>query len=118
MGKSLIESLEKVLEKAISEARGADKEYLKYKLDLLRKLVKPVYEKRVRGKKLRLDDIVDAMSITCFGNLIYCCGLERECLWRDVSLEALGIDRNDYKKNKEMLTAIFLIMCGVKWSEG
>jgi len=47
------------------------------------------------------EDINRAMSVTCYENIGYCCGLTRPCLWRDSCRQALGIDDEAYVEVKE-----------------
>ena len=41
------------------------------------------------------------MSITCFGDIGYCCGLTKACVWRDACRQALRIDDETYIAVKE-----------------
>ena len=47
------------------------------------------------------EDIRRVMGITCYGNIGYCCGLTKECIWRDSCRQALGIDDETYASIKE-----------------
>lgn len=47
------------------------------------------------------EDIHKVMGITCYGNIGYCCGLAKECIWRDSCRQALGIDDETYASIKE-----------------
>jgi hypothetical protein len=38
-----------------------------------------------------------AMTLTCFGSLSYCCDLSRECGLRDEALRLLGMDKEEYR---------------------
>jgi predicted metal-binding transcription factor (methanogenesis marker protein 9) len=55
------------------------------------------------SQKGRLDeeDVGKAMSITCFGDIGYCCGLTKACVWRDACRQALRIDDETYIAVKE-----------------
>ena len=55
------------------------------------------------SQKNRLDeeDVGKAMSITCFGDIGYCCGLTKACVWRDACRQALRIDDETYIAVKE-----------------
>ena len=46
-------------------------------------------------------DIKKVMSITCYKNIGYCCGLAKDCIMRDGCRQALGIDDENYIKFKE-----------------
>lgn len=41
-----------------------------------------------------------AMVITCYGSLAYCCSLEKPCENRDRALELLGLSKEDYLRLK------------------
>ncbi|MEM3586204.1 MAG: hypothetical protein QXO71_02685 [Candidatus Jordarchaeaceae archaeon] len=49
-----------------------------------------------------------AMAITCYGSLAYCCGLEKECENRDRALELLGLSKEDYLRLKNYLHNKFI----------
>lgn len=55
------------------------------------------------SQKGRLDeeDVGRAMGITCFGDIGYCCGLTKACVWRDACRQALRIDDETYIEVKE-----------------
>ena len=55
------------------------------------------------SQKGRLDeeDVGRAMGITCFGDIGYCCGLTKACVWRDACRQALRIDDETYIAVKE-----------------
>jgi len=82
-----------------AEELDALKAYIDGLVDTVRKfqIAKEVYEKEVRTN----EDIFKAMSITCYGNLGYCCGLSKECPWRDACRQALRIDDKAYVDIKE-----------------
>lgn len=44
-----------------------------------------------------------AMAITCYGSLAYCCSLEKPCENRDRALELLGLSKEDYLRLKTHL---------------
>lgn len=41
------------------------------------------------------------MSITCYENIGYCCGLSKPCIWRDSCRQVLGIDDETYVQVKK-----------------
>nr|MDO8082323.1 hypothetical protein [Candidatus Freyarchaeota archaeon] len=49
-----------------------------------------------------------AMVITCYGSLAYCCGLEKACENRDRALELLGLSKEDYQRLKNHLHNKFI----------
>ena len=82
-----------------AEELEALKAYINGLVDTVRKLqiAKEVHDKET----LTNEDIYKAMSITCYGNLGYCCGLSKECPWRDTCRQALRIDDKTYVEIKE-----------------
>lgn len=38
-----------------------------------------------------------AMKLTCYGSLAFCCDLDRECHLRDQAIELLGISKEEYR---------------------
>ncbi|WXG40884.1 MAG: hypothetical protein WED07_08950 [Candidatus Freyarchaeum deiterrae] len=49
-----------------------------------------------------------AMVITCYGSLAYCCSLEKACENRDKALELLGLSKEDYLRLKNYLHNKFI----------
>ena len=43
----------------------------------------------------------ELLSITCYGNVCYCCSLEKNCIWRNSVLTIYGIKPSEYKRKKE-----------------
>lgn len=84
-----------------AEELEALKTYVSGLVDTVRKyqIAKEVYDKETLTK----EDIYKAMSITCYGNLGYCCGLSKDCPWRDACRQALRIDDQTYVDIKENL---------------
>ena len=46
-------------------------------------------------------DVRKVISVTCYKNTGYCCGLAKDCIMRDSCRQALGIDDETYIKVKE-----------------
>jgi predicted metal-binding transcription factor (methanogenesis marker protein 9) len=80
-----------------------ESEALQDYVDSLEETIRKLEVAREVSQKERLDeeDIRRAMSITCYGNIGYCCGLTKVCLWRDSCRQALGIDDKTYVEVKE-----------------
>ncbi len=55
-------------------------------------------DQKVRKTKA---DVKKAMSVTCYKNIGYCCGLAKDCIMRDSCRQALGIDDETYVRVKE-----------------
>jgi len=87
------------LKEAISEEADEKEQRrlqrLASKLDLLKQI-----EEKVGKTKT---DIKKAMSITCYKNIGYCCGLAKNCFMRDSCRQALGIDDETYINVKEKM---------------
>jgi len=47
------------------------------------------------------EEIKEVMSMTCFDNIAYCCGIKKDCFWRDLVLLILRIDKKEFKKAKD-----------------
>jgi len=60
-------------------------------------------QKMLKGGKVTKEDVLNAMSITCYGNLAYCCGLEKACPWRDMARAALRIDDETFKSKENWI---------------
>ena len=115
-----VTDLERELRKAIEELKKrGDERSIKMastyeaRLKQLVEKVLPVYEKTKKGEPLTLDDLINAMSLTCFGNIMYCCAASKPCPWRDSALSALGIDEATYTRMKRLYLFPFLKSAGV-----
>jgi hypothetical protein len=80
-----------------------DYESLRDYADKIEESIHKLEVARQISQKNRLDeeDIGRAMSITCFRNIGYCCGLTKACVWRDACRQALRIDDETYIEVKE-----------------
>ena len=105
----LIERLKFNLESAKSAIehgeckRPENCEALRDYVDKLEESIHKLEVAREISQKERLDeqDVRRAMSITCYGNIGYCCGLTKACVWRDSCRQALRIDDETYIEVKE-----------------
>lgn len=75
-------------------------------LDYVNKLEESIHKLEVArdiSQKERLDeqDVKRAMSITCYGDIGYCCALTKDCVWRDSCRQALSIDDDTYVEVKK-----------------
>lgn len=96
----ILATLKEDMKKALDnkDLNDKTKAFIRAKLEVLTAKVIPVAEK----KTLTEQDVLDAQSVTCYGNLAYCCGIKREgqpgkdCPWRDAARAALHIDDKLY----------------------
>jgi predicted metal-binding transcription factor (methanogenesis marker protein 9) len=87
------------LKEAISEEEDE-----KEKRRLQRLLSKFVVLKGIEQRATKTKtDVKKAMSITCYKNLGYCCGLAKDCYMRDGCRQALGVDNETYVRIKEKM---------------
>jgi predicted metal-binding transcription factor (methanogenesis marker protein 9) len=99
-----LESAKSALEPQPEESKSPeDLEALrKYVYDMEDTVRKLEIANEVAQKEMPTDeDIRRVMNITCYGNIGYCCGLAKECVWRDSCRQALGIDDETYASIKE-----------------
>jgi predicted metal-binding transcription factor (methanogenesis marker protein 9) len=100
---------EKVLEelrKVYEEIKAEREKEVKKEVEKVEKRVGATYDyllKKVENalKKVEEGDLKDIVELTCYRNLGFCCGLERDCPLRDMVLSVLNIDREEYKHLKE-----------------
>lgn len=53
------------------------------------------------GKKHSADECVgEVQSITCYGSIAFCCGIQKNCVMRDIALLLLGIPKDKFEKKK------------------
>lgn len=69
------------------------------KLEMLEKL---------SHKPLTRENIMKVMSVTCYGSVAFCCGLENRCMWRNFALAVLGLSKKDYLRLKEQFTEMII----------
>lgn len=56
-----------------------------------------------------------AMSVTCFGSLAFCCDLSRECRLRDDALQLLGMSKEEYSSIQQECHQRFLHSAERRW---
>ncbi len=85
------------------ECENSDLELLKTYINKLKDDIQKLdVAKEIAQKEIISDeDVKNAMAITCFANLGYCCKLEKTCMWRDSCRQALRIDDETYTEIKE-----------------
>ncbi|GAI49389.1 unnamed protein product [marine sediment metagenome] len=55
------------------------------------------------------ENVIEAMSVTCWGSLAFCCGLEKRCMWRNLVMEVIGMKKKEYQKLKDKFTEEILL---------
>lgn len=95
----LIKQVEEGRDKAIDEERERAR-ILIDKLQILRK-----YSSGVGSR----EEVEELMNVTCFGNLAYCCGLEKQCFWRDTVRTILGISDEDFCSKEKWIWEVVKI---------
>jgi predicted metal-binding transcription factor (methanogenesis marker protein 9) len=56
-----------------------------------------------------------AMMLTCYGSLAYCCSLSRECGLRDEAIRLLGMSKEEYKMIQQECHQMFLRKYESRW---
>ena len=72
-----------------------DKEYEK----LLAKFAAMI-KKYDKHKTFTTEEKTEILSLICYNNLGYCCGIEKDCQYRDTVLAILKMDKQFYKEVK------------------
>jgi predicted metal-binding transcription factor (methanogenesis marker protein 9) len=59
------------------------------KIDIIEKYAgrKPLYTK---------EETIEILGLVCYGNLGYCCGLQKDCIWRNTVLNIFVISPDEY----------------------
>ena len=104
--------LSSYLRKEAHSRMDAAKE-LEIKADIIEKELASLAKRRSSGGKLTEEEVLRAMSVTCFGHIAYCCGIEKRCPFRDAALIALGISYDEFREMKERKIAEGLRELGV-----
>jgi len=99
LGVRYIRAVIKLLEKQVEGLRE-EEDYYREKLANAMKAME-IAKKRENGGKLTEEEAKIAMSVTCYGHIAYCCGLEKKCPFRNMALSALGITEEQFKEMKE-----------------
>ena len=94
-----IRSLSRYLEK-MKESEAERIRHYEEKLRQLERL-REIKAKRLREGRLSWEDIEEAMKVTCWGSLAYCCGLEKRCPYSFAVMDALGLSPARFAKFKE-----------------
>lgn len=46
-------------------------------------------------------EIKTILSLVCYNNIAYCCGLQKTCIWRDAVLNLMKLTPEEYIKAKD-----------------
>jgi len=91
--------IEKIIEELNAYINELSKEHDRELAELTRKLV--IIEKYKDKKPKSEEELKELLSLLCYDNLVYCCGLKKPCYWRDTVLAILRISNKKYKEWKE-----------------
>lgn len=59
---------------------------------------------KYKDKKILTDEeLKEIQQVTCYNDIAFCCGIEKECLMRNCALEMLGITQEKFQKEKSEL---------------
>ena len=84
----IVETLKKYKSGKEEEAKE-----MQVKIDIIEKYTgrKPPYTK---------EEAQEILSLCCYNNISYCCGLQKGCVWRDTVLNIFAISPDDYVSAK------------------
>jgi predicted metal-binding transcription factor (methanogenesis marker protein 9) len=105
-------SIEKELDKMIDllhkesseKQHNAEAEYQTH-IDSFNKLILLI-TKFKNHKKFSKEELKEIQCVLCYGNIGYCCGLEKKCLQRDAVRHILNISDTDFKKKEQWIDGI------------
>jgi len=86
---------------AMKEGHKADLDVFRERLDILKK-----YN---RQKQFTEEDQKAILSLLCYDDFGYCCGLSKPCLWRNAAMDLFGISPEKFKKVKEDAGKLLLV---------
>jgi predicted metal-binding transcription factor (methanogenesis marker protein 9) len=98
----LVERIEKHLADSKANVKGAPKQFLLSKLQMVKDICLPIALK----DEITQRDVVNASAITCYGSLAYCCGLSKECIWRDAARAALHVTDPQFTTKEDVMWVI------------
>jgi len=105
--KKAIEKIVDELAKIGRELEEEKEKLINSEIENAKKRVSAMYDPLLKKIESVVKEIVDSgdankvVKLVCYENLGFCCGLEKECPFRDIVLLALGIDKEEYKDLKE-----------------
>lgn len=103
-------AIEKIVEELAKIGRELEKEkenIINKEIENAKKRISAMYDPLLKKVESVVKEVADGgdvnkvVKLVCYENLGFCCGLEKECPFRDIVLLALGIDKNEYKYLKE-----------------
>lgn len=95
------ELIENVI-KAIQEQKNKDIEQKDKEIEGFERILQLLIEYD-GTKKLTEGDIKQIQTVTCSEDISMCCGIAKNCLFRNCALEMLGISQQKYQKEKSAL---------------
>jgi len=101
--KDFVEDAIRSLRGYLEKMRESEAERIRHYEEKLRQLerLREIKAKRLREGKLSWEDVEEAMKVTCWGSLAYCCGLEKRCPYSFAVMDALGLSPARFAKFKE-----------------
>ena len=101
--KNFVEDAIRKLSGYLEKSKRNEAERIKHYEEKLRQLerLREIRAKRLRGDGLSWEDVEEAMKVTCYGSLAYCCGLEKRCPYSFAVMDALGLSPARFAKFKE-----------------
>lgn len=91
-----MKTMDKILEKLGEQKKAQEAEIvdIQDKIDIIKKYQNNHGILNSKQKK-------EILSLTCYG-LSYCCGLEKNCIWRNSALKLLKISPKEYVRAKDI----------------
>ena len=98
-GKAIIDELREYITEL-------EKEH-KYEIEIMKRKLK-IIEKYINKEPENETEYKELFSLLCYKNIAYCCGIEKDCYWRDIVLFIIGISKENYKNWKEEVGKNFI----------
>jgi predicted metal-binding transcription factor (methanogenesis marker protein 9) len=95
MVKRKIEDINKILQAFEEHKKSKEEEIVEIqnKIDIIKKF-------KDREPPFTEEESKSILSLTCYGNVGYCCGLLKGCPYRDTALGLFKITADEYEKTK------------------
>jgi len=105
--KKEIEKIAEELAKVGRELEEEKEKVLNTEIENVKKRINAMYDPLLKKIERVVKDVADSgninkvVKLVCYENLGFCCGLEKDCPFRDIVLLVLGIDKEEYRYLKE-----------------